>query len=194
MLKRICVFCGSNAGSRPSYSGTAFDFGELLARQGIELVYGGGQIGLMGKLADGALHGGGKVTGVIPQALMDRELGHRGIQDLRVVGSMHERKALMASLSDGFVALPGGYGTFEEFCEILTWAQLGLHKKPFGILNAEGFYEHLLRMFDHAVEEGFLAPKHRAWVIEETDGARLLEWMKQFEPPSVEKWISKRES
>jgi hypothetical protein len=191
---RIGVFCGSNPGARECYSKAATELGGILARRGIELVFGGGHIGLMGAIADAVLSSGGKVIGVIPEALVARELVHRAVQDLRVVASMHERKALMAELSDGFIALPGGFGTFEEFCEILTWAQLGLHQKPCGLLNVEGYYDPLLELFDHAVREQFLTHQHRNWVLLDTDADRLLDRMRQFIPPQVEKWISRRET
>jgi uncharacterized protein (TIGR00730 family) len=193
-LKRVCVFCGSNSGRREEYALVAAAAGELLAKSGIELVYGGGHVGLMGQVADAALSQGGKVIGVIPEALVARELAHRGLTELRVVDSMHERKALMAELADGFIALPGGYGTLEEFCEILTWAQLGLHTKPCGLLNVAGYYDDLLRLFDRAAEEEFLPQQHRGWVIQETEIARLLGAMKEFRPPDVPKWINRQET
>jgi uncharacterized protein (TIGR00730 family) len=189
-MKRLCVFCGSNVGARPAYIEAAKELGTMLAKNKIGLVFGGGHIGLMGKVADAALAQGGEVIGVIPEALVARELAHNGVSELRVVSSMHERKALMAELSDGFIALPGGFGTFEEFCEILTWAQLGLHAKPCGLLNVERYFDLLLRLFDHAVAERFLPPPHRAWVMDETDPSRLLAKFQTFAPPLSEKWIS----
>ena len=188
-MKRICVFCGSNPGLRPEYAQAAREMGRTLAEAGLGLVYGGGHVGLMGIVADAALEAGGEAIGVIPRALMRREVGHRELTELHVVGSMHERKAMMADLSDGFVAMPGGYGTFEEFCEVITWSQLGIHPKPCGLLNVGGFYAPLLGMFDHAVAEGFVRPAHRALVLEDTDPATLLEKMRGFVPPSTEKWI-----
>jgi uncharacterized protein (TIGR00730 family) len=161
---RICVFCGSTSGRRPVYATAARDLGTLLARRGIGLVYGGGKVGLMGALADAALAAGGEVIGVIPRFLLDKEVGHRGVTDLRVVDTMHERKALMASLADAFVALPGGLGTWEEFCEILTWGQLGLHQKPCLLVNVDGFYDSLVAQLDHAAAEGLLRPEDRARV------------------------------
>src|SRR6476469_1901061 len=152
--RSICVFCGSSVGLGPEYSATAAAFGRLLAERGIRVVYGAGNVGLMGELADAALAAGGNVIGVIPQMLVDRELAHRGT-DLRIVGSMHERKALMAELAEAFVALPGGLGPYEELCEVLTWGQLGIHAKPVGCLNVAGYFEPLKRMLDHAVAEGF---------------------------------------
>jgi uncharacterized protein (TIGR00730 family) len=189
-VKRICVFCGSSPGARPEYADAAREMGRVLAESGTGLVYGGGRVGLMGIVADAVMQAGGEVTGVIPDALMRREVGHAGVTDLRVVGSMHERKALMADLSDGFVAMPGGYGTFEEFCEVITWSQLGIHPKPCGLLNVAGYYAPLLAMFDHAVAEGFVRPQHRAMVLEESAPAPLLARMRAFAPPGGEKWIT----
>jgi hypothetical protein len=194
MPKRLCVFCGSSAGVRPAYSETAAALGGLLAARGIGLVFGGSHLGLMGAVAQAALSAGGEVIGVIPRALVAKEVADLRVADLRVVGSMHERKALMAELSDGFIAMPGGFGTFEEFCEVLTWTQLGLHGKPCGLLNVDGYYEHLLKLFDHAVAEGFLKPQHRAMVICETEPAALVERLLAFEPPREEKWIRREQT
>lgn len=188
-MKRICVFCGSSAGARPAYAHAAGSVGRMLAARGIGLVYGGGKVGLMGVVADAVMAAGGEVIGVIPEALMRREVGHGGLTELHVVGSMHERKARMADLSDGFIALPGGYGTFEEFFEVLTWSQLGIHPKPCGLLNVGGFYDPLLAMADHAVREEFVRPAHRALILDDGDAERLLERMAAFAPPAVEKWI-----
>ncbi len=190
MAKRICVFCGSNTGSRPAYGEAAERLGAVLAERNLGLVYGGGKVGLMGKLADAVLAGGGKVIGVIPQKLMRKEIAHAGLTDLRVVNSMHERKAMMAELSDAFIAMPGGFGTFEEFCEMVTWAQLGLHRKPCGLLNVEGYYGHLLGLFDHAVEEQFLHTQNRAIVLTGQDPAELLDSLLDYNVPRVEKWIT----
>jgi uncharacterized protein (TIGR00730 family) len=192
-MRRICVFCGSSPGSRPVYAEAARATGRLLAERGIGLVYGGGKVGLMGVVADAVLEGGGEAIGVIPEPLVRREVGHGGLTELHVVASMHERKARMADLSDAFVALPGGFGTFEEFCEVLTWSQLGIHPKPCGLLNTAGFYSPLLAMFDHAVAESFVRPQHRTLVIEETDPARLLERLAAFVPPATERWIAPAE-
>jgi len=167
--------------------------GQALARRGIGLVYGGGGIGLMGVLADAALSAGGDVIGVIPEALVAREVAHQGLGDLRVVASMHERKALMADLSDAFVALPGGLGTLEEFCEALTWAQLGIHRKPCGLLNVEGFFDPLLSFFDHAVRERFVSPDHRSLVVVEEDPERLLDALSRWEPPAFERLMGREE-
>lgn len=192
-MKRVCVFCGSRNGTRDQYVGSAKRMGEALARRGIGLVYGGGGIGLMGILADAAVSAGGDVIGVIPEALMGREVAHGGLADLRVVASMHERKALMAELADAFVALPGGFGTLEEFCEVLTWAQLGIHRKPCGLLNVEGFFDPLLSLFDHAVREQFVSPDHRSLVVVETDPERLLDALLRWEPPALERWMGREE-
>jgi len=192
-MKRVCVFCGSRNGTRDQYVAAARRTGEALARRGIGLVYGGGGIGLMGILADAAVSAGGDVIGVIPKALMAREVAHRGLPDLRVVASMHERKALMAELADAFVALPGGFGTLEEFCEALTWAQLGIHRKPCGLLNVEGFFDPLLSLFDHAVRERFVSPDHRSLVVVEEDPERLLDALSRWEPPALERWMGREE-
>ena len=189
-IQRICVFCGSNAGRRPEYAEAAREMGRVLVERGIGLVYGGGNVGLMGIVADTVLAGGGEVVGVIPEALMAREVGHAGLTRIHVVRTMHERKAMMADHADGFVALPGGYGTFEEFCEVLTWSQLGIHPKPCGLLNVDGYYDPLLALFDRGVDEGFIPPQHRALVIEETDPARLLDSFAAFRPPTTSKWIA----
>lgn len=192
-MKRVCVFCGSRDGTRDQYVGSARGMGQALARRGIGLVYGGGGIGLMGILADAALSAGGDVIGVIPEALVAREVAHQGLGDLRVVASMHERKALMAELSDAFVALPGGFGTLEEFCEALTWAQLGIHRKPCGLLNVEGFFDPLLSLFDHAVRERFVSPDHRSLVVVEEDPERLLDALSRWEPPALERLMGREE-
>jgi len=188
-MKRIAVFCGSNKGARPAYTEAAERLGELLARERIELVYGGGMVGLMGIVADAALRCGGHVIGVIPQAMVIKEVVHEKLPDLRVVKTMHERKALIAELADGFIELPGGYGTFEESCEVLAWSQLGYHRKPFGLLDAAGFYRGLLEFFDHATREGFIRPQHRELVIVEDNAEQLLERLKNFRPPAEVKWV-----
>jgi len=182
-MKRIAVFCGSNKGARPAYAEAATQLGELLAREKIELVYGGGMVGLMGVVADAALKHGGRVIGVIPKAMVVKEVVHEKLPDLRVVKNMHERKALMAELADSFIALPGGYGTFEEFCEVLAWSQLGYHQKPFGLLDVTGFYRGMLEFFDHATREGFIRPKHRELVLVEEDAEKLLHRLRTFRPP-----------
>jgi uncharacterized protein (TIGR00730 family) len=174
-LRHLCVFCGSNRGNNPAYEAAAQQLGAELASRGITLVYGGGNVGLMGILADATLHAGGKAIGVIPEALMAREVGHRGLTELHVVKTMHERKALMAELSDGFIALPGGIGTFEEFFEVLTWAQLGIHNKPCALLNVAGFFDPLLQMIEHTVAEGFLRASHRSHMVVASEIAALIE-------------------
>ncbi|HEY4364015.1 MAG TPA: TIGR00730 family Rossman fold protein [Bryobacteraceae bacterium] len=194
MAKRICVFCGSSLGARAAYREAAVATGRVLASRGIGVVFGGSHLGLMGAVAQAALDAGGEVTGVIPQALVAKEVADTRLADLRVVGSMHERKALMAELADGFIALPGGFGTFEEFCEILTWAQLGFHGKPCGLLNVEGYYDSLLGMFDHAVREGFVKAAHREMVLCEREPGALVERMLTFAAPRAEKWIGREET
>jgi len=193
-MKRICVFCGSNAGHKPLYRAEAEKLGRLFAERGIELVYGAGNVGLMGAVADACLAAGGTVIGVIPEALVGKEVAgrpvdHRALTQIEIVDSMHTRKARMAELSDGFIALPGGFGTFEEFCEILTWGQLGFHVKPMGLLNVNGFYDPLLALFDHAVGEGFLRPQNRAMALVETDSERLLAAMLAYRAEPVSKWL-----
>ena len=192
-LRRICVCCGSNSGTDPAYRDSAIHLGLLLAKRRIELVYGGGNVGLMGVLADAVLQANGRVIGVIPESLMAKEVGHLGLTELRIVKSMHERKALMADLSDGFIAMPGGFGTFEEFCEVVTWSQLAIHAKPCGLLNVEGYYDPLLALFDHAVHEGFLRAENRRLVLEDRDSEQLLEKMAGFAPIPADKWIWKVE-
>jgi uncharacterized protein (TIGR00730 family) len=189
-MKRIAVFCGSNKGTRPAYTEAAERLGELLAREKIELVYGGGMVGLMGVVADAALRHGGHVIGVIPQSLVIKEVVHEKLPDLRVVKNMHERKALMAELADGFIALPGGYGTYEEIFEVLAWSQLGWHQKPIGLLDTAGFYRSLLEFLDRATSEGFIRPKHRELVLVENDAEKLLPRLKTFKPATEVKWVS----
>jgi uncharacterized protein (TIGR00730 family) len=193
MIKRICVFCGSNSGNRAVYRDAARAFGGLLAEREIGLVYGGGRVGLMGALADAVLERGGEAIGVIPRALMEKEIGHLGLTELRVVGSMHERKALMSDLSDAFVALPGGYGTLDEFCEVLTWSQLGLHQKPCGLLNVDGYFDHLLALFKHALGEGFLHPVHSSLVLAEANPEQLLSAVLSSPVPRLDKWLDRTE-
>lgn len=189
-MKRIAVYCGSNKGVRPEYAEAAEQLGALLAREKIELIYGGGCVGLMGIVADAALKNGGHVIGVIPEKLVIKEVVHEKLPDLRVVKNMHERKALMAELADGFIALPGGYGTYEEIFEVLAWSQLGWHQKPIGLLDPAGFYRSLLGFLDHAASEGFIRPKHRELVLVENDAEKLLPRLKTFKPATEVKWVS----
>jgi hypothetical protein len=192
-MRRICVFCGSSSGTRQNYQKAAQAVGRLLCRRGIELVYGGGNVGLMGVLANACLNEGGRVIGVIPQALADRELAHTGLTELRIVSSMHERKALMADLSDAFVCLPGGYGTWEEFFEVLTWSQLGIQRKACGVLNVDGYYDPLLAMADKALSEGFIRPIHRDSLLSDADPERLLDRLGNYSVPALDKWIGRPE-
>lgn len=194
MSVRLCVFCGSNAGRRPGYRAAAAELGGLLARRGIGLVYGGASVGLMGALADAVLAAGGEAIGVIPRALMEREVGHPGLTELRVVPSMHARKAMMAELSGGFVALPGGAGTLEEIFEVWTWAQLGDHAKPCGLLNVDGYYDRLIGFLDQVAVERFMRPEHRAMLLAETTGEALLTAFAAYRAPAVAKWIAPAES
>ena len=193
-LKRICVFCGSSDGVQPAYREAAAAFGRLCAERGIEIVYGGGRVGLMGTLADAALQAGGRVVGVIPQSLMDKELGHGGCTELHVVNSMHQRKAVMADLADAFVALPGGIGTFEELFEVWTWSQLGLHAKPCGLLNVAGFYDRLLAFLEQVAAVGFMRTEHLGMLAATNDAVELLHRLANYEPPDVEKWLEPEES
>lgn len=188
-MRSVCVFCGSNPGTRPEYRAAAEAMGEHLARSNVRLVFGGGAIGLMGAVAAAAMRAGGEVIGVIPAALDRREIANRAVTELHIVETMHERKAMMAELSDGFVALPGGLGTFEELFEVLTWAQLGIHAKPVGMLDVAGFYGPLLAFLTSAVDEGFLMSQHLDLLVAETDPARLIGRMRAHHPPAVEKWL-----
>jgi uncharacterized protein (TIGR00730 family) len=190
-MRSLCVFCGSSSGARHDYTATARRLGAVLAGRHVRLVYGGARVGLMGEVADAVLGGGGEVTGVIPEALRAREVAHTGLADLRVVSSMHERKALMADLSDGFVAIPGGAGTLEEFFEVWTWAQLGIHCKPCGLLNVAGYFDGLLTFLDHAVDERFLRREHRAIVLVDDDPDRLLDRMAAYRAPGIPKWMER---
>jgi uncharacterized protein (TIGR00730 family) len=188
-MESICIFCGSSTGNRSIYQEAAQAMGEAIARRGLSLIYGGGNVGLMGMVADAALAAGGEATGVIPKFLVDKEIAHNGLTQLHVVDSMHDRKALMTELADAFIALPGGYGTLEEFCEILTWAQLGLHQKPQGLLNVEGYYDPLLQLFDRAVTEDFLRSELRSLVLESSSSEDLLDLLANYQPITVEKWL-----
>jgi uncharacterized protein (TIGR00730 family) len=193
-VKRVCVFSGSSPGADVAYRAAAVDLGHRLAERGIELVYGGASVGLMGAVADAAMEGGGHVIGVIPQSLVDREVAHPALADLRVVESMHERKALMAELSDAFVALPGGVGTLEELFEVYTWNQLGLHAKPLGLFNVRGYYDGLARFLDHAVAERFVTAQHRAMLLVGEGLDELLDGLEGWQPPRQPKWIDRAQS
>src|SRR5262245_13028978 len=189
-MRRVCVFCGSKSGGRPVFAEAAQRLGRLLAERGLGLIFGGGHIGLMGVLADAVLAAGGEVAGVIPQALVDKELAHSQLTELLIVETMHQRKALMADRADAFVALPGGFGTCEEFFEVLTWAQLGIHDKPIGLLNVAGFFDPLLAWIDGAVAEGFIRPKHRSLLLVAAEPSRLLDELRSYRPTLPrDKWI-----
>ncbi len=188
-MKSVCVFCGANPGARPSYVEAARRIGAGLAARGLALVYGGAQGGLMGAAADAALSGGGRVHGVLPEFMVKREIAHGGLTELRLVGSMHERKAEMAARADAFVALPGGYGTLDEIFEVLTWSQLGLHHKPCALLDVDGYFAHLVAFLDHATAEGLLRPEHRAMLFVERDPERLLDRLATYAVPEVPKAI-----
>jgi uncharacterized protein (TIGR00730 family) len=193
-MRRMCVFCGASPGARPEYAEATVELARLLVAEGIGVVYGGGGVGLMGVLADAVLAEGGEIIGVIPRALVDREIAHRDV-DMRVVASMHERKALMAELSDAFIALPGGIGTLEELFEVYTWAQLGLHRKPCAILNVEGYFDGISAFLGHAVEERFLRVEHLEVLMVETEPGPLVEALRKFEPDSLlPKWIDREET
>ena len=190
-MERVCVFCGSSAGGRPEYRACAEELGRELVRRKMGLVYGGGNVGLMGAIADAVLAAGGEAIGVIPEHLMSPEIGHTRLTKLHIVRSMHERKALMADLADAFIALPGGFGTLEELFEILTWSQLGLHRKPCGMLNVLEYYTPLLAMLDHAVNEGFLKPQNRSLVLARQRPDQIIEALEAWQPIHVEKWLDR---
>ena len=193
-MERLCVFSGSSPGAHPDYTRAAQELGHALVDAGIGLVYGGASVGLMGTIADTVLDAGGEAVGVIPQALVDREIAHPGLSELRVVSSMHERKALMAELADGFVALPGGMGTLEELCEVCTWTQLGLHAKPLGLLDVRAYYAKLVGFLDHAVEERFMTVEHREMLVVEQRAGALLEGFRRWRPPARSKWIDRSQT
>ena len=193
-MQRICVFCGSSPGGDPAYFDAAQEMGREIAARNLTLVYGGGHVGLMGAIADAVLSAGGSVIGVIPHALAVREIAHQRLTRLHVVGSMHERKAMMADLSDAFVALPGGFGTYEEFFEAVTWTQLGVHKKPCGLLNVAGFYDPLVQFLDNAVSEQFVRPQHRSTILVDTHPGRLIDQLGRVQLPDVPKWIGLAEA
>ncbi|MGE5230289.1 MAG: TIGR00730 family Rossman fold protein [Deltaproteobacteria bacterium] len=190
-LRRLCVFAGSNAGARPEYAAAARALGEVLAAEGLDLVYGGSTVGVMGELAAAVLEHGGHVFGVTVTTLRDKEPPNTDIPDLIVVGSMHQRKSQMADMSDGFVCLPGGLGALEQFLEIVTWAQLGLHSKPCGILNTAGYFDALDRFLDHAVQEGFVTEQHRDAILVDDDPARLVMRLRAYQPGESEQWIGR---
>jgi uncharacterized protein (TIGR00730 family) len=193
-MRALCIFCGSSPGIDPAYRAGAIAMGRAIARRGLTLVYGGGAVGLMGVVADAALQADGEVHGVIPEALKLKEVGHMGLTRLDVVDSMHTRKARMAELSDGFIALPGGIGTFEEIFEIWTWGQLGIHEKPLGFLNVAGFYDGLAGFLDHATQQGFMRPGHRAMAATSTDPDALIDALAAWRPTAQAKWMSAAES
>jgi uncharacterized protein (TIGR00730 family) len=188
-MKTLCVFCGSKVGSDDRYRAAAAELGRLLAQRGTTLVFGGGSVGLMGVIADEALAAGGEVIGVIPRALATKELLHPKVPDMRMVADMHARKALMAELAEAFVALPGGYGTLEELLEVITWAQLGFHEKNIGLLNVGGYFDPLVKLFDHAIEAGFITPAHRDLVVVEEQPEKLLARLESHRQPPVRKWL-----
>jgi uncharacterized protein (TIGR00730 family) len=189
-MKSVAVYCGSSSGTNELYQQQAQEMGRVLAERGLTLVYGGGRVGLMGAVADSVLRHGGRAIGIIPDFLMEREVEHRGLTELHVVKSMHERKLLMADLAEGFVAMPGGYGTLEELFEVLTWGQLGLHQKPVALLNVQGFYDHLLQALNHMVAEGLLRPENRQQLLHHPAPAALLDQMAAWQPVLVEKWLT----
>jgi uncharacterized protein (TIGR00730 family) len=188
-IQRLCIYCGSSAGVRPDYADAARATGRLLAERGVGVVFGGGSVGMMGLVADAALEAGGEVIGVIPHALAAREVDHTGLTALHKVDTMHERKALMAELADGFVALPGGIGTLEELMEVWTWVQLGIHRQPVGLLNVAGYFDGLLAFVDHAVAEGFVRPAHRDLLLVAETPAALLDALAAWQPPDVPRWL-----
>ena len=191
-MNRICVFCGSKTGTNPLFLKTAVELGRVLAQRGLGLVYGGASIGLMGAVADSVMGCGGRVVGVIPEAMATKEVAHEGLSEMHVVSSMHERKSMMARLADGFVALPGGFGSFEELLEMITWAQLGIHRKPVAILNVSGYYDPLIQLFERAIEEGFIKPRNRQLVVVKQEPDELLETLLTHELPVVKRWITEQ--
>lgn len=190
-MKKICVFCGSSYGNNKLYVEAANELGKVIAQAGMGLVYGGAKVGLMGEVASAALKEGGEVFGVIPKQLVDKEVAHDGLTKLHIVGSMHERKALMADLSDGFITMPGGFGTLEEVFEVVAWGQLNFHNKPVGLLNVSGYYNNLIKFLDHTVEENFIKPEHREMILVDENPKQLLEKLSTYSPPNIDKadWI-----
>ncbi len=187
-MRSICVFCGSSAGRNSTYKGAAVDLGRLLAQKNLRLIYGGGNIGLMGEIAQSVIQGGGSAIGVIPQFLVEKELVYDKLTEIRVVDTMHERKATMAELADAFIAMPGGFGTLEETVEVLTWAQLGLHEKPIGLLNIDGYYSHLNQFFEHMIAEGFLLGEYKNMLLVEDNPDALLNSLSTYKVPDIDKW------
>ncbi|HNB21485.1 MAG TPA: TIGR00730 family Rossman fold protein [Candidatus Melainabacteria bacterium] len=192
-MQRICVFCGSSSGIKQEYAVGARELGLVLAKKNLELVYGGGHVGLMGVVADAAMSAGAKTIGIIPRCLADKEVAHQGLSELHVVQTMHERKAQMSDLSDGFIAMPGGFGTLEELFEVITWAQLGIHKKPFGLFNIAGFFDKLIDFIDYQVEQGFIPVRHREMIIVSDEAEELVELLANYHPVAQEKWASTRQ-
>ena len=191
-MKRVCVFCGSSPGGRPEYVQAAKELGRVLVSKNLGLVYGGASVGMMGAIADTVLREGGEVIGVIPRFFVDKKVAHERLSDLRIVGSMHERKGLMAELADGFIALPGGLGTFEEFFEVVTWAQLSMHQKPCGLLNVCQYYQRLVDFLDHAVSERLVRVEHRSMILVDKSPKALLKKFEAYQPPVVDKWLDRR--
>lgn len=191
-MRSICVFCGSHDGNNEKFKAIAIELGQLIAKSNLSLVYGGAHVGLMGAVADAALRASGKVIGVMPESLVAKEIAHTGITELKIVKTMHERKATMNELSDGFIALPGGYGTIEEFCEMLTWSMLGLHKAPCGLLNIDGFFDHLLKFFDWSEECTFISKEHRALILVSDSPADLLKQMQEYKYTAAERYYEKK--
>ncbi|MBU2677138.1 MAG: TIGR00730 family Rossman fold protein [Gammaproteobacteria bacterium] len=187
-MRRICVYCGSNIGARPLYADAARDLADVLVRHDLELVYGGADIGIMGIIANAVLERGGKVHGVIPKMLYEKEIAHQGLTELHIVSSMHARKSMMAALSDGFIAMPGGFGTLEEIIEIITWGQLRFHEKPCGLLNSDGYFDQLLAYLDHANTEGFLRSENRRMLLSDRSATQLIQKFERYTAPHVDKW------
>jgi len=194
MLNKICIYCGSSSGAQTDYKSAAENLAEILIANNMTLIYGGASIGIMGKIADAVLQQGGKVIGVIPQSLVDLEVAHYGLSELRIVKSMHERKSQMADLADGFIAMPGGLGTLEELFEVMTWAQLGFHEKPCGLLNINHYYDGLIEFLNHSVNEGFVRSFHRDMLLVDKSAEILLDKMRRYKPVKVDKWIEYNET
>ena len=189
-MKSVCVFCGANPGTNPAYAAAAKDLGSRIASRGLQLVYGGGGCGMMGIVADAALAAGGQVIGVIPRGLATKELAHQGLHEQHIVANMHERKAMMSELADGFIAMPGGFGTFEELFEVITWAQLGIHRKPVALLNVDGYYDPLIAMLDKARDDAFIGPEYRKLLLDDANGESLLNRFENYESPNLPTWMT----